>query len=108
MADVKQAIKAQVKAMIPGTSEHKARAAGDPAYHLGNVGSNHHHVHTGYGLTGKMQPKVNKVKQAKASTKGKVSEHAHGLHSHKDQPAAAAGGQPSSGMSRAAEKPAFE
>jgi hypothetical protein len=35
-------------------------------------------VHTGYGLTGGMKPKADKVKHVKASAKDKVSEPLHG------------------------------
>jgi hypothetical protein len=63
-----------------GTKEHKAREAGDPAYHLGNVGSDDHRVHTGFGITGKMQPKINKAHETKGHTKDKL--HQHVLRGH--------------------------
>jgi hypothetical protein len=62
-----------------GTKEHKACESGDPAYHLGNVGSDDHRVHTGFGLTGKVHPKSIKAHEAKDKftdhTKDKLTEH---------------------------------
>jgi hypothetical protein len=61
--------------MPAGTKEHKARESGDPAYHLGNVGSDDHRVHTGFGITGKMQPKINKAHETKDQTKERLNQH---------------------------------
>jgi hypothetical protein len=66
-----------------GTKEHKARESGDPAYHMGNVGSDDHRVHTGFGITGKMQPKINKAHETKAQTKERLNQHVlrgHDIH----------------------------
>ncbi|KAF6256652.1 hypothetical protein COO60DRAFT_1528129 [Scenedesmus sp. NREL 46B-D3] len=108
MAMEKEAVKTQIKTLIPGTKEHKARAAGDPAYHLGNVGSKDHRIHTGYGLTGKVHPKTSKARDAKDNTKGKLTKHVHAPHhdkapaAHNTAPIAA---QNSSGANRVEEKP---